>query len=126
MCKRFVESKRVLVCGDREWVDTDAVMMKRLAKLPLSAVVIHGACRGADRCAGTIALGYSMAIETYPADWKRYGKGAGPIRNQQMLDTGIDLVLAFHNDIENSSGTADMVARATSFGIPVEIYTCTS
>ena len=25
---------------------------------------------------------------TYPADWDKFGRAAGPIRNQQMLDEG--------------------------------------
>ena len=32
----------------------------------------------------------------YPVDWEKYGKAAGPIRNQQMIDKGKpDLVVAF-------------------------------
>jgi len=59
---------------------------------------------------------------SFPADWKSYGKGAGPIRNQLMLDEGKpDLVLAFHNDISSSRGTADMIRRAKKHGISYEI-----
>lgn len=43
-----------------------------------------------------------------------------------MLDTGIDLVLAFHNQIEVSKGTGDMVRRARRKGVPVEVITETS
>lgn len=60
----------------------------------------------------------------FPADWKRYGKAAGPIRNQQMIDEGKpDLVLAFHENINESRGTKDMVARARGIGIKVIIIT---
>jgi hypothetical protein len=38
------------------------------------------------------------------ADRKRYGNAAGPIRNQQMLDWGPDLVVAF----AGGTGTAGM------------------
>ena len=54
-----------------------------------------------------------MQVQVYEADWKKYGKLAGPKRNQQMLDEGMpDLVVAFHADIKNSKGTFDMVNRA--------------
>ncbi|KKN01348.1 hypothetical protein LCGC14_1128740 [marine sediment metagenome] len=47
-----------------------------------------------------------------------YGKAAGPIRNKQMLDEGQPhLVLAFHDNIEESTGTKDMVKQAAKRGI---------
>lgn len=60
----------------------------------------------------------------YPANWQRYGRAAGPVRNQQMLDEGKpDLILAFHQDIVNSKGTADMIRRANRAGVPTRILT---
>ena len=45
-----------------------------------------------------------------------YGKAAGPIRNQQMLDEGKpDVVIAF----PGASGTADMINRAGLTNVPV-------
>lgn len=48
-----------------------------------------------------------------------------PIRNQKMLDDNpdIDIVIAFHSDLENSRGTKDMVNRARKKGIKVCIFT---
>lgn len=54
-------------------------------------------------------------VERYPADWERYGKRAGPIRNRKMLDQGPDLVVAFGGD----KGTADCVREARRRGIAV-------
>ena len=44
-----------------------------------------------------------------PADWKKYGKSAGPIRNREMLKMDPDIVLIFHDDPKNSKGTKDCV-----------------
>ena len=116
---------RVLVCGDRLWDDL-GTLLKRLEALPEDTVVIHGACRGADRMGGAAAKTLDFEVEEYPADWGRYGRGAGVIRNQQMLDEGrVDLVLAFHADIGRSRGTADMVRRARKAGLPVEVVSGT-
>ena len=114
-------AKRFLFCGDRNWTDRDLIRT-RLEGLASYDTVVHGACRGADRIEGEIAEELGLTVEAYPADWKRYGRGAGPIRNQQMLDSGIHTVCAFHNDILNSKGTADMCARATAIGKSVEIW----
>lgn len=113
---------RVLVCGSRNWTNALAIE-HRLVGLPEGTVIIHGATRGADSIAGSIARECcGLWEEPYSADWSRYGKAAGPIRNQQMLDQGRpDLVIAFHADLSKSKGTADMVRRAKKAGIPVEV-----
>lgn len=114
------EDVRVIVCGSRNWTNRD-VIRRELQALPAHAIVVHGNCRGADRIAGRIALSLGLITEPYPADWTKHGKAAGPIRNQQMLDTGVDLVLAFHDDLESSKGTKDMATRARAAGVPVQV-----
>ena len=115
---------RILICGDRDWKLFGPIMRELRARRKDVTVVIHGCARGADTVAGKVAYSLGIKVERYPADWTKYGKGAGPIRNQQMLDDGKpDLVLAFHEDIASSKGTADMVRRAKEAGIPVEIFT---
>ncbi len=109
---------RVLVCGSREWADY-AVIEQRIKALPPGSVIIEGEARGADKSARQIAEHLGLEVVPFPADWDRYGKEAGPIRNQQMLDEGKpDLVLAF--PVPDSVGTQDMIARAKKAGIPVE------
>lgn len=117
---------RILVCGSRDWTDSNTIYQK-LSRYPDNTIVIHGACRGADRLAGTAAKCLGMPIMEFPADWQKYGKSAGPIRNQQMLDEGKpDLVIACHDDLENSKGTKDMVARALKAKLPIIYATSTN
>jgi hypothetical protein len=111
---------RVLVCGDRNWTDKQKIK-DRLSQLPQWAIIVEGEARGADSLARECAEELGMEIEAYPANWKKYGKAAGPVRNQQMLDSGIDLVIAFHPYITSSKGTKDMVRRAKLARIDTEI-----
>ena len=61
-------------------------------------------------------------MKACPAEWDTFGKAAGPIRNGWMLKMEPDLVLAFHNDIRQSKGTANMVSIARKKGIEVKIF----
>lgn len=62
-----------------------------------------------------------IAVHPYPADWERYGRAAGPIRNKQMLDLGKpDYGIAFYDrPRDKSRGTANMVSQLKKAGIPV-------
>jgi hypothetical protein len=114
---------RILICGDRNWTELGPIR-ELLKTLPNDTIVIHGNAQGADLAAAVMAEAYGLTIEAYPADWGRYGRAAGPIRNQQMLDEGQpEHVHAFHSNIDKSKGTKDMVKRARLAGIPVTIHT---
>jgi len=109
---------RILICGDRNWTDRRSIESYLSCHAPELTTVIHGGAKGADSIAGEIAEKMGMEVEVFPADWKRYGRGAGPIRNRQMLDAHVDLVVWFHLDIESSKGTRNMVTQAMKAGIP--------
>jgi hypothetical protein len=82
--------------------------------------IISGTARGADTLGERYAEECGWELERYPADWKTYGKRAGPIRNSQMLREGKpDLVVAFRGP--NSRGTQNMIDQARKAGIPVRI-----
>lgn len=113
---------RFLLCGDRKWDDPLPIawVVRALMNGPSPAVVIEGGAPGADSLAGRSADRQGAEHEQYPAKWEDYGRAAGAIRNQQMLDEGKpDVVFAFHDDLAASKGTADMVRRAKKAGIPV-------
>ena len=111
---------RVIVTGSRDWED-DKPIHDALSSLPPDTVVLHGGARGADAAAGRIARGLGLEVHTYPAQWSRYGRAAGYLRNQEMLDSApVDLVLAF--PLPQSRGTWDMVERAKVAGVRVEVW----
>lgn len=85
---------KVLVCGGRDFDDMDLVE-RTLDAIDVTEI-IEGGAQGADRLAREWAEFRRVPVRTFKADWKRYGRGAGPQRNQQMLDEGQpDLVVAF-------------------------------
>lgn len=111
---------RVLVCGGRDYTDRAKVnaFLDNLWVLNGDLAIIEGEAPGADSFARDWAILHGQELHPFPALWDRYGKAAGPIRNQQMLDEGQpDLVAFFHADLERSKGTRDMVKRAERRGI---------
>jgi hypothetical protein len=124
---------RFLVTGDRNW--TNEVVIRRwlayLHGIHPDAILVEGDARGADQIAGRIwyaLTGTWDQVEAHPADWNRYKKAAGPIRNQFMLDESkrraekdghhLRFALAFHPNLAYSKGTLDMTKRLTRAGIP--------
>lgn len=101
---------RVLVCGGRDYSDEETLFStldKLHEKNPISCI-ISGMASGADSLAIYWAEERRVGYEAYPAQWKKHGKSAGPIRNQHMIDEGKpDYCVAF----PGGRGTADMVSR---------------
>lgn len=132
---------RVLICGSREWDDYPVIktLIAGLRALnPRTLTIIEGEATGADTMARRAAQWLGVGVEKYPAKWDdlaapgavvktrhdgmKYNAMAGPMRNQQMLDEGKPaLVFAFHDDLEHSKGTKDMVEKAHAAGVPVYV-----
>jgi hypothetical protein len=128
---------RVLVTGSRNWTDANAITDQLAAyadkafktEVACNLIIVHGANPGgADHIAAEWASERQRAnilgkranwiwAEPHPADWAKHGKAAGPIRNQEMVDAGADICLAF--PLGESRGTRDCMRRAESAGIPV-------
>ncbi len=109
-------SAKVLICGDRNWTDKAMIeyyLTKTLPKMGLKPVlIIEGGARGADRLAAQVAIELGIPIQEHPAHWNIYGRGAGPIRNKEMLQEHPDVVVTFHDNLEQSKGTKNMVKQA--------------
>lgn len=119
-----MEEIRVLICGDRNWDNPsimDVVINGLYGFFYEGLHIIEGEANGADKMSAEIAsvLLPEANIHRYPAEWDKYGRGAGPVRNKQMLEEGKpDLVIAFHNDIQNSKGTKNMLEQAAKAEVP--------
>lgn len=113
---------RVLVCGGRNYnekAEFDLRMDELSQSLQKVICIIQGGADGADTLARHWAMERMLPVMTFPANWSRLGREAGPIRNEWMLDYGQpDLVVAF----PGGRGTANMVKLAEAAGIEVIRY----
>ncbi len=129
---------KLLVCGSRTFNQIDRLhrVLNAYATVYGNLVIIEGGAKGADRMARQWAEFPGVEVVSCPAEWSehdpawcpgepcqrrsggRYCIAAGRRRNQQMLDLGPDVVVAFFDKPwRTSRGTADMVRRAHAAGV---------
>jgi YspA, cpYpsA-related SLOG family len=94
------------------------VLDAAVERLGMEAIV-EGGATGADNWAHVWAATNGIPSQAFPADWRKYGRGAGPIRNMEMLETAKPFcVIAF----PGGAGTEHMKTIARDAGITV--YEC--
>lgn len=89
-----------------------------------SIKIISGTARGADRLGEQFAAEFDYEIVKFPADWDKFGKSAGYIRNTEMAkyavdDDNIGILLAFWDG--ESRGTEHMIETAKKHGLAIQI-----
>ena len=115
---------RVIVCGSRDFTDKETcfgVLDAFLADKP-DAEIVSGHARGADAFGEEYARARGLALTVFAAEWGRYGRAAGPLRNAQMLAYAMEetpCVVAFWDG--KSAGTAHMARLAEEKGAEVQI-----
>lgn len=109
---------RICVCGGRDYNDKETVWraLDTIKAIMPNFTLVHGDAKGADSLADAWARYNGIETDPFPADWELHGKSAGPIRNRQMIASGIDLLLAF----PGGRGTADMVAACKKAEVVVK------
>ena len=119
----YLNAYRVIVAGSRKFLDYD-LMCQELDKLfnesrtfaGHEVKIISGMADGADTLAIRYADERKLTKILFPANWKRYSRVAGFLRNEDMLSVATHLV-AFWDG--KSSGTHHMIEIAKEKGIPV-------
>lgn len=118
---------RILFCGSRDIPVRDSAPVVELLRSVLSwlgvepaeTVLVHGGARGADSLGNIAAARLGMLREEFRPDWTpngEYDRNAGFKRNIEMLDSGIDLVVALWDG--KSNGTAHTIAEAKARKLP--------
>lgn len=117
-----------LFTGDRAWNDPYVVDIVLNGLMSVSfthderPIIVHGFATGLDSIAKSKADLLGLTIHGYAAEWGEYGRAAGPIRNRRILnEEDPNVCFAFHDDLANSKGTADMVDRCLMAEIPTYV-----
>jgi hypothetical protein len=97
----------------REFIDwcTDQFPMEKITE------VVSGTAKGVDSSGESFTDLYSnIKLKQFPADWDKYGKTAGHIRNKEMAEYGDALLLIWDGE---SKGSANMKFQMEKLGKPV-------
>ena len=114
---------KLIVAGGRDFTDYEAAASEITAlangELGERAVsIVSGMARGADALAAQFARDNNIKLYEFPADWDKYGKRAGYLRNAEMADFA-DGLLAFWDG--ESRGTKHMIETMQNLRKPVRI-----
>lgn len=115
----------IIVCGSRWWQNGETIATV-LSVVPKHTVVVNGYARGADYLASLICRSeLALRAIDVPADWDKYGKSAGMLRNRQMLVYRPQIVVGFHDQMWKSRGTRNMMKLCEYNDIPFYLVTQT-
>lgn len=113
----------VIIAGSRGLMAPPAIIRRELdAMVPqgrLVQVVSGGEPTGVDRCGEVFAKLNNLAVRIFPADWNRHGRGAGPVRNEQMARFA-DAALVFVGK-SPTPGSSNMATWMLLLGKPVRV-----
>ncbi len=110
---------KVLICGSRG-INDPAVVAQAVERSGMTPThIVSGGARGVDTLARLYAQSRGVEFTEYVADWDRYGKRAGFLRNCVMVGV-VDAVIAVWDG--SSRGTKHSIDYATSKGKQVFVF----
>lgn len=113
----------LLIAGSRNYKDAEFIYSRidLIRDNHYITKIIAGGATGVDQVAKEYAKEHNIPFEKYKADWDKYGKAAGPIRNKQMVDAA-DIILAIrYNYSPGTSNTLKLAKKAELKIYKVEI-----
>lgn len=113
---------KVIIAGTRTFDDYEALKSYadyKLGQIKEDIEIVSGGATGADTLGERYAKEKGYIIKRFPADWNRYGRRAGPLRNKQMADYA-DALIVFWDG--SSRGTKSMLELAKEQGLKIGIY----
>lgn len=114
---------KIAIVGSRKFPRPELVRqcVRRLAEKHPGFILISGGAQGVDTWAADEASALGIEVIVFPADWDRYGRAAGMLRNTDIVKEA-DAVIAFHDGV--SKGTKDTMNKARAHGKKLRVVEC--
>lgn len=113
---------RLIIAGTRtaSFAQTQAGFNAGVSMLGIvPTTIVSGGASGADAHGETIAERIGVPVDRYPADWKKHGRSAGPIRNAEMAENADALIAIWDG---KSRGTMSMIREARKRKLLVYVH----
>lgn len=118
--------KRIIIVGSRrrnEHSDFIQVTHQLGQVYKNGDILVSGGCpKGGDRFAEELSAELNIPIIIFPADWKRFGRGAGFIRNTDIAKNGDMLIACVAPD--RKGGTEDTIKKFRKFKPEGQVILC--
>lgn len=104
---------RLIIAGSRDYYDQEKVFRDIhtfQGKFGIDEIISGGAS-GVDKLAEEYAFLHQIPFKLFQADWEKYGKAAGSIRNREMAEYA-NALLAFD---KGTKGTQNMIDIARKY-----------
>jgi len=118
--------KRIIIIGSRrrdevvDWLIVEQIFLNNY--IPGDIIISGGCPKGGDKFAEELSAKYEIPIIIFPADWKKYGRSAGFIRNTDIAKNG-DVVIACVAP-NRKGGTEDTIKKFKKFSPDGEVILC--
>lgn len=110
---------KVIIAGGRD-ITNKELLLQAIEESEFSIThVISGGAPGVDTMAEEWARERNLTGEIHNADWRKFGKAAGPIRNRIMAEHGEALIAIWDGQ---SRGTKNMIEEAMKRGLKVYVH----
>ncbi|MEO6324896.1 MAG: SLOG family protein, partial [Thermoanaerobaculia bacterium] len=111
---------RVIIAGSRSATTQDVrKALDTCAWIDLVTSVVSGTAAGADQAGERWAEERGLPVTRFPAEWEKFGKRAGPLRNKQMAENAEALIAVWDGA---SRGTSSMIELARERGLRVHVH----
>lgn len=111
---------KVLISGSRSIKDPSVLQVAiSLSRFPITELICGMCPEGVDKLALDWATENSIQVLPYPADWKKFGRSAGMIRNTEMVKAAQAVIAVWDG---KSPGTKNAIDRAKQLNCPIFVY----
>lgn len=111
--------KKIAVIGSRDF--TDFSLLKDVLDAHGPMQLVSGGAKGADALAELYAKQNGLEVQLFKPDWKMFGRGAGVIRNRQIVESS-DYVIAFWDGKSRGTKSSIDYARKQNKMVYIEFY----
>lgn len=108
---------KIAITGDRHYTDFITIANYIEPRIKPEDEIITGDATGVDTIVASWATYNHRHLTVYKADWNKYGKAAGPIRNQKIA-INADHLIVFYG---GGPGSKNMIKQMATLGKSVDI-----